>query len=261
MLSPAAISKAAQVLKQLGPKAVGTHNVKKILGSTLIPMTYDIAPKMLAWTWVRHPKVAQWAIANGRAVWEHPKKGMDILAKFDKAMLDSGVRFKMHSMPKAQRVDYLHDAAKARDPIFKGILGQKSVNQMGFGKQPLYTGLEKAIETKGKTGVSFNTANARGLKLHQEAQSLLRGQLRGQRPKNHTVLGYLGGNKNQYIDTWNFTQNAPKYAEGLKKILKTATYYGDTETVQRVLKELGTRALRDRLDSIIDPITIIGSMK
>ena len=262
-MNPKAIIQAAKILQNVGPKTMYGVARNKAIASTLIPMTYDIAPKLLLWTVQHRPKVAAWAINNNRAVWEHPKYGMDILKKFDEMIIKSGFPNRLAQakrMKKLDRIDLLHDAAKVRNPIFRGVLGLKPHGQHSFGKNPLYTGLDTAIKNKGKTSVQINPLNPRGAEFISEARLKNRLRIHGGQSQQHTLFGFFGGDKKRFWDTWDFKENNPQMNEALRGLLGKALYYGDRKTGVDVSKEMLTRFLRRRLDAASKPITITGSM-
>ena len=272
-MNPRAIMQAAKILRNVGPKKMGKVAVDKAIASTLVPMTYDKAPRLLLWTLANKPQAAKWAIANNRAVWEHPKHGMDILMKLDDMIVSGrsakevskyGNQMKRMARMNTQignvrgdnmldRVDVIHDVAKTRDPIYRGLFGLTSVHQKG--KNPLYLGLEKAVKSKGATPVQFNPANQRGRDLLAEAQFLAKAKKN--EVYNHTVMGHFGADKRNFWDVWDFAQNNPQKMRQLQKdILENA--FSDPLRSAKDIKEMTTRYLREVLNSRINPLRIEG---
>lgn len=272
-MNPRALIQAAKVLKHVGPKKMGNVGINKAIASTVLPITYDMSPKLLAWTWMYKPNVARWAIANNRSVWEHPQHGMDILLKFDKIVTkgrsakqisqygDQMRRLsfantqmkKINPLSPLDRVDVIHDMAKNRDPIFRGLFGLSSASQKGA--NPLYLGLGKAIKSKGASSVRFNPANVRGKDLIAEARLLARTGNEGN--ISHNVMGRFSADKKHFWDIWDFAQNNPQKLRQLQGEAFT-NIIRDPSKSYKATKSILIRYAREALNSRVNPIKIEG---
>jgi len=274
-MNPKLLLQAAKVLRNVGPKKMSGVALNKVLASTLLPASYETAPGVLAWTWARYPNVARWAIANKRAVWEHPKHGMDILLKLDKKILKLSngnidwinryynqmgrlAKFNTQMGPvsgksRLDRADVFHDVMKNRDPIWRGLFGLASGNQAKT--NPLYLGLNEAIKTKGITPVNFNPNNVRGKDLIAEAQFIAR--LGKQDKLSHNVMAKFRVKDKKFSDVWDFAENNPGKTREMQNEFLT-NLIRNPEASFRSGKELGIRYARQALNARINPITIEG---